>query len=330
VTSAPARLCRRSLAIASCALAACDGPQSALAPAGRAADRIADLFWLMAIGFAIVWLIVVALALYAYGSGREHRARTGWLVVVVGGVVVPVVVLTALLTHGLAMMPSLLPSDGAAHRIQVIGHQYWWRVRYLRDGQPPVELANELHLPAGEKIELQLESRDVIHSFWIPSLGGKVDMIPGRTTRLILEPVEPGVYRGTCAEYCGTSHAWMSLFAIVEDRDRFARWLAAQAAPAAVPTEPLAVRGAADFLANGCGACHAIRGTPADGVIGPDLTHVGGRHSLAAGALPNDADALQRWIARTTAVKPSAHMPAFGMLHQDTVEALAAYLEDLQ
>jgi cytochrome c oxidase subunit II len=328
VTSVRARLSRRSPAIV-CALAGCDGPQSALAPAGRGADRIADLFWGMTIGFAIVWLIVVALAIYAYGSGREHAARTGWLVVIIGGVVVPIVVLTSLLTHGLSMMPSLLPSEGAAHTIQVIGHQYWWRVRYLRDGQP-VELANELHLPAGEKVELQLESRDVIHSFWIPSLGGKVDMIPGRTTRLVLEPVKPGVYRGTCAEYCGTSHAWMSLFAIVEDRDRFESWLAVQAAPAAAPTQPLAARGAEQFLANGCGACHAIRGTPARGVIGPDLTHVGSRHSLAAGALPNDAHALARWISRTTDVKPSVHMPAFGMLPGDTVDALAAYLEGLQ
>jgi cytochrome c oxidase subunit II len=325
-----ARCCRRSAVIAiSCALAACDGPQSALAPAGRGADRIADLFWGMTIGFAIVWLLVVALALYAYGSGREHGARTGRLVIVIGGVVVPVVVLTGLLSYGLSMMPSLLPDGRAAHTIQVIAHQYWWRVRYVHDGRV-VELANELHLPAGKRVELQLESRDVIHSLWIPSLGGKVDMIPGRTTRLVLEPVTPGVYRGTCAEYCGTSHAWMSLFAIVEAPDRFERWLAEQAAPAAVPAQPLAARGAERFLANGCGACHAIRGTAADGVIGPDLTHVGSRHSLAAGALANDVRALRRWISRTTDVKPSVHMPAFGMLPVDTVDALAAYLDGLQ
>jgi cytochrome c oxidase subunit II len=317
-------------ALASLAVAGCDGAQSALAPAGRGAARIADLFWVMTIGFAVVWTAFVGLAIYAYCGRREHGARTGRLVILVGGVVVPVIALTALLTWGLAMMPQLLPSSGATLEIEVIGHQYWWRVRYLRGEQPPVELANEIHLPVGAKVELRLESRDVIHSFWIPSLGGKVDMIPGRTTRLVLEPTRAGVYRGTCAEYCGTSHAWMSFHAVVEEPAQFERWLAAQAAPAAVPADPATAAGAEQFVANGCGACHAIRGTAADGVIGPDLTHVGSRRSLAAGALPNDTGALRRWIARTTAIKPRVHMPAFGALPDDAADALASYLAGLK
>jgi cytochrome c oxidase subunit II len=322
---------RQRLVLAVLALAGCDGPQSALVPAGRGAARITDLFWGMTIGLAIVWLAVVALAIYAYTSRRSHSTRTARLVIIGGGVVFPIVVLTGLLIYGLAMMPSMLPSGPpAAVRIHITGHQYWWRVRYIRDGRAAFELANEVHLPVGQRVEFELESRDVIHSFWIPALGGKVDMIPGRTTRAVLEPTDPGIYRGTCAEYCGTSHAWMSLYAVVEDAGAYERWFAAQAAAAIAPTERAAIAGAEQFLANGCGACHAIRGTAAKGVIGPDLTHVGSRQSLAAGALPNNADALRRWIARTTRVKPAAHMPAFGMLPTDAVDALAIYLEGLQ
>jgi cytochrome c oxidase subunit 2 len=331
---APARSSRTAAiacATTSIATTSCEGAQSALAPAGRGAERIDELFWGMTIGFAVVWLAVVALALYAYRNDKAIGDGAARALIVIGGVVIPIAVLTGLLAYGLSIMPSLLPSEQRADvQIQVIGHQYWWRVRYVREGEPAVELANELHLPAGKRVELQLESRDVIHSFWIPSLGGKVDMIPGRTTRLVLEPVKPGIYRGTCAEYCGASHAWMSFHAVVVEPARFEQWLAAQASPARAPTEPVAARGATLFIANGCGACHAIRGTAADGVIGPDLTHFGSRHSLAAGALPNDASALRRWISHTTDVKPAVHMPMFGMLPPDTVDALAAYLKGLQ
>jgi cytochrome c oxidase subunit 2 len=285
----------------------------------------------MTIGLGAIWLAVVVLAIYAYRSDKTIGDTAARRLVVIGGVVIPVVVLTGLLTYGLSAMPGLLPSARRADvYIHVTGYQYWWRVRYLREGQPAVELANELHFPAGKRIELRLESHDVIHSFWIPSLGGKVDMIPGRTNRLVLEPVTPGLYRGTCAEYCGASHAWMSFYAVVEDAARFDAWLAAQASDAITPTTHAAANGAQQFLANGCGACHAIRGTAANGVIGPDLTHVGSRHSLAAGVLPNTALALRRWISRTADVKPEVHMPAFGMLPADTVEALAIYLEGLQ
>lgn len=318
--------CRLRLIVGASLATSCDGAQSTLAPAGRGADRIADLFWGMTIGFTVIWLLVVALAIYAYSSKREHGPKTSKWVIVGGGVVLPVIVLTGLLIYGLSMMPSLLPSDAPATvKIQVTGHQYWWRVRYLRDGLPPIELANEIHLPVGERVEFELDSPDVIHSFWIPSLGGKVDMIPGRTTRLVLEPTRPGIYRGTCAEYCGASHAWMSFYTVVEDRAEFDRWLAQQASVAT--SNPA---GEQQFLANGCGACHAIRGTPARGVVGPDLTHVGSRRSLGAGALPNDGPAMRRWIAGTTDLKPGVHMPAFGMLSDATVDALATYLEGLR
>lgn len=318
-------------------LSGCGGAQSALDPAGRGAERIADLFWVMAIGAAILWLAVVILALYAArvrepARGREEvalsRAASGHGLILWAGVIAPTLVLGALLAHGLALLPPLLaPAPEGAIRIEVIGYQWWWRVRYLRDGAPPVELANELHLPVDEPAELLLESRDVIHSLWIPSLGGKVDMIPGRRTRLVLEPTKTGVFRGACAEYCGTSHAWMRLYAVVEPRAAFERWLERQAQPRPAPRDPVAARGRALFAEHGCGACHAVRGTFADGVIGPDLTHVGTRLSIGAGALASGGPAIRDFLARTGAVKPGVHMPAFGMLPEGELDALSAYLE---
>jgi cytochrome c oxidase subunit 2 len=149
-------------------------------------------------------------------------------------------------------------------------------------------------------------------------------------TRLTLQPTRTGVFRGACAEYCGDSHALMSFYVQVQEKDELDRWLAHQRRPARPPAEPLGVRGRELFLANGCGACHTVRGTPADGVVGPDLTHVGSRLSLAAGILPNEADDFRRWIARPEHVKPGVLMPAFGMLPPDDLRALAAWLEGLE
>jgi cytochrome c oxidase subunit 2 len=314
------------------ASAACDGPQSALDPAGRGAARLADLFAALTAGAAIIWCASVGLALYATYSGRKPRgpAFGSWLIVG-GGVALPVVVLTGTLSYGLALLPTVLPSahEGALE-IEVTGEQWWWRVRYLPAAGEPIDLANEIHLPSGEPVALTLLSDNVIHSFWIPSLGGKADMIPGRRIRLALEPTEPGVYRGVCAEYCGTSHALMAFRVVVHEPPEFEAWLAGQREPAADPRGEPAAAGAEAFLGNGCGACHTVRGTPARGVVGPDLTHVGSRLTLAAGTLPNDAAAFGRWLSLTDEVKPSVHMPAFGMLPSDEVSALAAYLEALQ
>jgi cytochrome c oxidase subunit 2 len=315
-------------------LAGCDGPQSALDPAGRGAARIANLFWGMAAGAGIIWLAVIGLAIYAMRVRPESHSQSGaQFLIIGGGAVLPTVVLAGLLAYGLAMIPQLLvPASGSALHIAVSGEQWWWRVRYLTSGSTggAVELANEIRLPVGARVEFHLESPDVIHSFWIPSLGGKIDMIPGRRNRLALEPTRTGVFRGTCAEYCGTSHALMSLYVVVLEPEDFAAWLAHQQEPAQPPAVVLAERGQELFLANGCGACHTVRGTPAAGVVGPDLTHVGSRLSLGAGILPNDPEAFQRWIAHTDNVKPEVLMPAFGMLPPEDVQALAAYLDGLQ
>jgi cytochrome c oxidase subunit II len=324
--------CRWIVSTGALLLASCSGPQSALNPAGRGAERIADLFWWMTAGAVIIWLAVIGLAFYAMRVRPEaHSRRQTNLLIIGGGAIIPTVVLAGLLVYGLAMMPGLLtPAPEGSLRIVVTGEQWWWRVRYLPPGGEAVDLANEIRLPVGERVEFHLESPDVIHSFWIPALGGKIDMIPGRRNRLTLEPTRTGVFRGACAEYCGTSHALMSFSVMVLEQEDFARWLAHQAEPAQEPTLPLATDGQALFLANGCGACHTVRGTPADGVIGPDLTHVGSRLSLGAGILPNEPEAFLRWIAHTEEVKPGVLMPAFGMLPPEDLRALAVYLDGLE
>ncbi|WP_083457170.1 cytochrome c oxidase subunit II [Sandaracinus amylolyticus] len=326
---------RGALGTASAALVlavGCRGPQSALDPGGREAAQLADLFWLMTWGSAVVWLASVGLAVYAaYVPRAPISTDAANRLVVVFGAVIPTLVLGALLVHGLGMIPGLLaPAPRGALEIEVVGEQWWWRVRHRDADGRIVESANELRLPAGVPVQLSLETRDVIHAFWIPALGGKVDMIPGRRTQLRLEPTRPGVYRGVCAEYCGTSHTWMAFAAIVETQRDHEAWLAHELGDALEPTTAIARRGASLFLENGCSACHAIRGTAADGTVGPDLTHVGSRHTIGAGRLDRGPEALRRWIADPERLKSGVHMPAFEMLPGDELDALAAYLESLR
>jgi cytochrome c oxidase subunit 2 len=327
-------VCSWVLSASALLLVGCGGPQSTLDPAGRGAENIAELFWWMTAGAILIWLAVIGLSFYAMRVRPEaHSQRRANLLIIGGGAIIPTVVLSGLLAYGLSLMPTLLaPAPEGSLNIAVSGEQWWWRVRYRAPGGNggAVELANEIRLPVGERVEFHLESPDVIHSFWIPALGGKIDMIPGRSNRLTLEPTRTGVFRGACAEYCGTSHALMSFYVVVLEKADFAAWLEHQQKPAQSPVQPLADRGQELFLANGCGACHTVRGTPADGVVGPDLTHIGSRLSLGAGILPNEPDAFLQWTARTGDVKPGVHMPAFGMLPPEDLRALAVYLEGLQ
>lgn len=286
----------------------------------------------MAGGAFIVWVAVVSLAVYALAISREaHPEKLARLLIIGGGAVIPTVVLTVLLVFGLSRMPDLMTPPGAdGLHIEVAGEEWWWRVRYHPEDGEPLESANEIRLPVGERVHFTVSSYDIIHSFWIPSLGGKIDMIPGRVNRLTLEPTRTGVFRGVCAEFCGTAHALMAFTVVVMERDAFDAWLREARGPAAPPTTPLAERGADLFLSNGCGACHAVRGTPAAGQVGPDLTRVGSRATLAAGTLPNEPEAMRRWLARPEAVKPGARMPGYHMLPDEELDAIAAYMESLQ
>lgn len=305
---------------------------SALEAAGRDSERILQLtIWLSA-GALVIWLVMVGLALSITRLRALATPRGGTLLIVGGGVVFPVLVLTSLLVFGVSELPQILAAAPDERlRIEVTGNQWWWRVRYVTsDGRMPVETANEVRLPVGQRVNTYLRSADVVHSFWIPALAGKMDMIPGRINRLALEPTRTGRFRGACAEFCGLSHARMNLTAVALDPREFDAWLDAQRQPAAEPATDAARRGRAAFFAQGCTACHAVRGTTAVGWIGPDLTHLASRPTIAGAMLPNSAEARRRWIRRTHLMKPGARMPAFAHLPDETLDDLTAYLGELR
>lgn len=302
------------------------GLQSALAPYGAEAIGIARTSWLLIGGSVLIFVVVLALATIALL--RPPRWLGSHRTVVVGGIVFPSVVLTALLVHSLFDVPRLVAVTTRADVvIEVVGEQWWWRVRYLdAEGRPAFATANELRLPAGGIVELRLDSADVLHSFWVPSLAGKMDTIPGRTNRLTFAAGEPGTFRGQCAEFCGGPHAQMALYVVVESQQAFERWRDAQRAHASKRAN--GTPGEAIFLRN-CAVCHTVRGTDAGGILGPDLTHVASRLSLGAGILVNDVATLERWIVSNQRIKPGNLMPEFRAFAPGEVRALAEYLSSL-
>lgn len=326
-----ARLPWPSLSLVSLA-GGCGGPQSWGTPAGAEAGAIAELTWVMVSGAAVIWALVVGAMLWAIRSdpdGGRDRSRAARHMVIWGGMVAPTAVVLALLVAGLLLMRDLTARP-ASLVVDATGEQWWWRIAHRDAGGAPVPTPNELRLPVGETVEFVLTADDVIHSFWVPSLGGKMDMIPGRTNRLRLTPTETGTFRGACAEFCGEAHAQMALPVVVLEPTAYRDWLARQAEPAAAPASDGARQGLDLFLSTGCGACHTIRGTEAAGLVGPDLTHVGSRLSIAAGTLPMDAEAMARWIANPGGIKPGARMPSFGMLPPEEIALIAGYLVGLK
>jgi cytochrome c oxidase subunit II len=322
-------------AAAALALGGCEGVQSALAPQGPEAARIALLTWVLTAGAAVILVgVIVLTAMAMFGRGAR---RPGWLasdaVVIGGGVIFPVVTLSVLLVCGLLVMRADSAStagQGEAIRIAVVGERWWWRVFYRDAERRRIESANELRIPVGQPIAIELTTTDVIHSFWVPSLAGKLDMIPGRTNVLRLSADRAGISRGQCAEYCGGAHALMSFHVVAMPQAEYQRWRAREAGPAEPPGDAQAQQGQLLFMASGCGACHAIRGTAAAGRIGPDLTHVGGRMSLAAATLPNNEAAIARWIRDNQHIKPQNLMPPFGIFNETELMALSRYLAGLR
>jgi len=325
--------CVALLPVLAAGLSGCGGIQSALVPRGTEAEEIDVLFRTVTLLSIVITVLVLALtALALRGPARlRHHISAEW-VVTVGGIALPVVVLSALLGYGLLVMQAGAARSERAEGpgVTITGKRWWWRVVYDGpDGQQIVS-ANELRLPVGRPLALRLETDDVIHSFWAPQLGGKLDMIPGRSNVLTLEATEPGISRAQCAEYCGGAHAMMAMFVVSLEPAAYEAWLEREAQPAAAPSTAIARRGAQLFLENGCGACHAVRGTEAAGSIGPDLTHVGSRHSLAAGTLANEAEGFARWIVENQHVKPGNLMPSYRMLSAEDLAAVAAYLDGLE
>ncbi|MDQ8186560.1 cytochrome c oxidase subunit II [Pelagicoccus sp. SDUM812002] len=323
----------QTLALAPIALAVlsgCHGPQSALNPAGKGSAPIVDLTVWLTIGAAIVWFSVIGFAVYAIRlNPSAHNRRRARRLIIGGGAVVPTIVLTVMLSYGLSMMPEqLAPAPDGSQRIHVSGEQWWWRFEYELPSGEFVETANEIWLPLDEPVEFLLNSPDVIHSFWIPSLGRKLDMLPGTETRLALHPLKEGYYRGVCAEFCGESHSLMAFDVKVVPRRDFDAWLERQRSDAVIRS--LEQEGARTFTRNGCGACHTVRGTFADGSIGPDLTHFGSRESIGAGLFKNRKDNLEGWLRKTDTLKPGVNMPHYAMLSNAEIGAIADYLLSLK
>ncbi len=309
-------------------LGGCNRHQSALTVFGEEAATVRHLTIVMLIGAIVIACGVAALMIAAVRAPEGRLTLSGGMRLIgwVGGVV-PVVVLLGLLLYSLpAMRP--LPVAQNDLRIAVEGEQFWWRVQYQPPGAAPVVTANEIRVPVGRTVQFDLTAGDVIHSFWIPGLAGKMDMIPGRTNRLIVRATKSGTFRGVCTEFCGLSHALMAFDVVAMEPAAFDAWLANERRPAAPAVDT--AMGARAFAANGCAGCHAIAGTDAAGAIGPDLTHLGSRSSLGAATQPMTRAALVRFITDAPAVKPGARMPAYPQMPRQDAQAIAAYLESMK
>lgn len=328
-------------------------PPPVLDPAGPYAESVTTLAWaLFGMGVFVTGVVIAALWIALKGPDRLKAKIGGERVIWIGGIAFPAVVLTGLLVWGLALTASLTkPITGEEMRIRVTGEMWWFRVEYLGPGgEVLMEDANEVHIPVGEPVVFELTSADVIHSFWVPHLSGKKDMIPGRTTLLRVEADRAGRFGGVCAEYCGGPHALMGFVAVAHEAEDWTDWLASRVASLGTSAR-VAQAGAAEqqreagagslaisqgggaaagrelFMEAGCAACHRVAGTEATGRAGPDLTHVGSRLTLGAGILPNHYGTMVGWIGDSQSIKPGNRMPSYDVLPAEDIHAIAAWLE---
>jgi cytochrome c oxidase subunit 2 len=331
-----ARLRRRLVLLWLPLLAAgCERPQSALMPRADQAEAIDHVWQVMAWTCTAIYLAVLVALAWAVVRRRRavHReglaADGGLEKALVAWSVFIVVVLSVFVTLSFLEDRRIRGSDSDLE-VRITAKQWWWQVEYL-DEDPTRQFvtANELHLPRDRIARIELRSADVIHSFWVPALGGKEDLIPGRTNAVYATPRRAGVYRGQCAEFCGLQHAHMALDVVVRDPAQFARWRADQMRAASAPATARAARGRQVFEQYACASCHTIRGTAAHGRTGPDLTHVASRRRVAAGRLPVDASAMAAWIADPQHFKPGNQMPAV-RLAPDELGAVVDYLLELE
>ena len=322
--------------IVTAALTSCDAPMQIFSSASESAARISRLTWFMVILAAVVYVIVIGAMIVATTKNRERKPITvdmsprGVRWIVIGGVVMPGIVFTIVFAVAETALGKY-PDPRTALTINVTGHQWWWELEYampeLRDH---FKGANEIHIPVGVPVRLLVTSADVIHSFWVPRLQGKIDLIPGDTNDLRLLARVPGTYRGQCAEFCGAQHANMAITVVADDSATFARWLRDQLDDSRSPTDSTLAFGQLLFASGPCSLCHTVRGTPALGKTGPDLTHVGSRSTIAAGTLPNTLGNLEAWIANAQSLKPGAKMPALTEFTGQQLRAVAAYVASLK
>ncbi len=308
--------------------------QSVLRPSGAHAVLVDHLFALITTICVVVWILTALAAWIAIRRGRRGAStatdrQAGQNVGIATGVTVLTLlgILVATMLTGRAM-DALRVDDPV--RVQVTGNQWWWDIQYP-GAYPSLQVitANEIHIPVGRQVRIDMLSNDVIHSLWIPELQGKIDLVPGRLNTLWVEADHPGVFRGQCAEYCGAQHAKMALAVVAEPPGDFEGWLMANRAPAPTPATPEQQRGEAIVVKGPCSLCHAITGTSAGGRTAPDLTHVASRSTLAAGTLPNTRGYLAGWISDPQHVKPGNRMPPTGLRGSDLQDVLA-YLETLK
>jgi cytochrome c oxidase subunit 2 len=327
--------------------------QNALAPAGEQASRIAHLWWIY---FWVLSAVFVLTAIFLFltisrrsgavstepvtGEPPPEKSERTISGVVIGAVIATVVILFALLItdflagraiYALGETDLHPENSGDSLEIKIRGHQWWWEVEYQNQAQPSKMLttANEVHVPVGRPVKLDLESSDVIHSFWVPNMHGKKDLVPGHPTYMWLRAEKPGKFRGQCAEFCGPQHAHMRLTFVAHTPEEFDQWMQTASADAPQPTTDSQRRGQQVFMSNQCMMCHAISGTNARATVGPDLTHIASRDILASGAIPNTRGYLAGWIANPQNIKPGVRMPA-NTLPSDDLNALVDYLESLK
>ena len=331
------RRCGRSVAgiaatlLTTALLAGCDRrAPSTLSPSGPKSDFTTWAWWGLFAAAAFVCCVVIAMTVLAgLVRRRSTKVRTGdgKRYVLVLGVILPSIVFACVFALGLGgLVAQSEPPSRPAITVEVVGHQWWWEFRY--HGTSAVT-ANTLHVPVGAPVELRMRTHDVIHSFWIPQVMPKMDLLPRRINKTWVTVDKPGSYRGECAEYCGVQHAHMDFQVVAQSQSDFRSWLQQQEQDAATPTAADAQHGRQVFTSTSCATCHTIRGTSAAGKVGPDLTHVGSRPMLAAGLIPNDTGHMSGWIADSQAVKPGNIMPPQHLSPSD-LHDVVAYLQSLK
>jgi cytochrome c oxidase subunit 2 len=317
--------------------AGCTGAQSALDAHGEQAIRLYHLMMFIVIACTVVYgLVIIALVMALRRRIRradpvavDPRTQQRMTMIVAASVAVTAVIITIFTVTSYFVTRSLA-AQGDALSIRVRGLQWWWEVTYNdQDQNPSFVTANEIHVPAGRPVRIELAAADVIHSFWVPSLAGKQDLIPGRTNEIAFTALRPGIYRGQCAEFCGMQHARMAMIVVVQTPDEFEAWRRSQVSAAMAPASGEQKAGEQIFVAKACSACHTIRGTAAAGTNGPDLTHVGSRRTIAAGVLETTRGALAAWIADPQTIKPGNNMPMVP-LTPDELNAVSGYMASLQ
>ena len=328
----------KPIALVACALllTGCGGNQSALDAHGAAAVHLKHLIVGIVAICSAIWMLVMIVLIWAIARSKAERpapnpARDRRLTsIVTAAVGVTVVIISGLTIASFATTRAISEAHAGDLTIKINGQQWWWQVTYIDpDPNRSFVTANEVHIPVGRNVRLQLEAGDVIHSFWVPSLAGKQDLIPGRVNELTIRTDRPGVYRGQCAEFCGLQHSHMAALVIAESAEDYKRWAEAQRQQGAVSTDQEAEAGKAVFMSKPCAACHTIRGTDAAGTTGPDLTHVGGRQTIAAGLFETTRGSLAAWIADPQTLKPGNNMPMV-TLSSDELRQVSAYMASLK